>query len=640
MAGTGEVDPAGRIGLGRKWMTRLEDQIEFMKRLLVIGIVASLTMAKVHGQDTAKFYGPVVANTIADKYVSAYYQHIGGYLGYRLDVNLEKRLLQIDSATILAGVEHRPGAQTWIGEHVGKFLFSASKTYACSHDPRLRSLMDAMVRTYITCQLPDGYLGTYLVKDRWTEWDVWAHKYAIIGLLNYYSVTGYQPALETAERSADLICRTFGDDSAKRDLMPAGEHDGLAPGSILEPMVDLYRYTANPKYLAFCRYILRAYEQPDGPRVISQLEKYGDVTKVGDAKAYEMLSCFLGILKYFKLTGEEKYLRILEAAWTDITTHRLYITGTASDHEIFVSAGVLKATNADDMGEGCVTVTWIQFNLSLLQITGETRYAEELERSVYNHLLAAENPQSGCVSYYTALQGAKPYRCDQGYSCCLSSVPRGISLIPEMIGGKINGCFSVLLYENAVASTTVRGSDGEEISLAVRSITRFPRDGVVEFEVEPAKAAEFTINFRVPEWAANFRAVVGGESYAGRKGGMLAVKRRWKAGDRVKINFDMPVEVLPGGLSYPNAIAIKRGPQVLAIDKGLNAGIDSLSGVNFMGSLRFSDADAALPADWDWKEAFYLDVQVNHVPQKVVLVPFAEAGQKTDPVEVWIARRN
>ncbi len=59
-----------------------------------------------------------------------------------------------------------------------------------------------------------------------------------------------------------------------------------------------------------------------------------------------------------------------------------------------------------------------------------------------------------------------------------------------------------------------------------------------------------------------------------------------------------------------------------------------------MGSLRFSDADAALPADWDWKEAFYLDVQVNHVPQKVVLVPFAEAGQKTDPVEVWIARRN
>jgi DUF1680 family protein len=629
-----------------------------MKRLLVIGILIPLMMAEVTGQDTAKFYGPVVPNRVVDRYVAATYRQIGGYLGYRLDANLEKRLLQIDSATILAGFEKRPGAQTWIGEHVGKFLFSASKTYAYSHDARLRRLMDAMVRSYIACQLPDGYLGTYLVKDRWTEWDVWAHKYAIIGLVNYYAVTGYEPALEAAERAADLICRTFGDDSAKRDLMPAGEHDGLAPGSILEPMVDLYRYTADPKYLAFCRYILRAYEQPDGPKIISQLEKYDDVTKVGDAKAYEMLSCFLGILKYYKLTGEEKYLRILEAAWTDITTHRLYITGTASDHEIFVGTGVLKATNADDMGEGCVTVTWIQFNLSLLQITGETRYAEELERSVYNHLLAAENPKSGCVSYYTALQGVKPYRCDQGYSCCLSSVPRGISLIPEVIGGKIGDTFSVLLYENGVASTKVRGFDGGDVGLVVKSKTRFPADGIVEFEMEPTRKAVFTINFRVPEWAENFKAAVtsgqmiaegvngsvcgfiGGEIYQGRKGEMLAIRRTWAWGDRVIVTFDMPVEVLPGGISYPNAVAIKRGPQVLAIDKGLNEGIDSLVAVGHVNGLKLADASAVLPADWGWKEAFYLGANVDGDPKKVVLVPFAEAGQKSGEVAVWIVRRN
>src|ERR1700744_5126039 len=108
--------------------------------------------------------------------------------------------------------------------------------------------------------------------------------------------------------------------------MPAGEHNGLAPGSILEPMVDLYRYTGDPKYLAFCRYILRAFEQPTGPKIVSNLERTANVTKVGDAKAYEMLSCFLGILKYYKLTGEEKYLHLLEQAWSDIVAHRLYIT--------------------------------------------------------------------------------------------------------------------------------------------------------------------------------------------------------------------------------------------------------------------------------------------------------------------------
>ena len=605
-----------------------------LQRLLACCLTISPILAHANVPDTC---GPIVPNAIADKYVSAYYQDIGGYLGHRLDMNREKRLLQIDSATILSGFEKRPGAQTWIGEHVGKFLFSASKTYACSHDPQLRRLMDNIVRSYIACQLPDGYLGTYLDKDRWTEWDVWAHKYAIIGLLTYYSVTGYQPALETAKRAANLICNTFGD-GGKRDLMTAGEHAGLAPGSILEPMVDLYRYTNDPKYLAFCRYILRAYEQPDGPKIISQLEKYGDVTKVGDAKAYEMLSCFLGILKYYKLAGEEKYLHLLQTAWTDITTHRLYITGTASDHEIFVKAGVLNATNDDKMGEGCVTVTWIQFNLSLLQITGELKYAQEIERSVYNHLLAAENPLTGCVSYYTAFLGPKPYRCDQGYSCCLSSVPRGISLIPEMIGGKINGQFSVLLYENGLASTNIPTADSKEIKLLVRSATKFPSEGLVEFEIEPSRSATFPINFRVPEWSANFKATIGDKTYEGKRGDLLAIQRKWQPGDHVRITFEMPVEVLPGGISYPNAVAIKRGPQVLAIDKALNPGIDTLATVRYLAASELSHTGPPLPASWDWNEVFYLDAKVNNAPQKLLLVPFAEAGQNATPIAVWITK--
>ena len=593
----------------------------------------------------AGWYGPVVPNKVADRYVPASYQDIGGYLGYRLDVNLQKRLLHIDSATILAGVERRPGAQTWIGEHVGKFLFSASKTYAYSHDPQLRQLMDAVVHTYIACQMPDGYLGTYLYKDRWTEWDVWAHKYAIIGLVSYYSVTGYKPALETARRAADLICRTFGDDSAKRDLMQAGEHNGLAPGSILEPMVDLYRYTGNPTYLAFCRYILRAYEQQDGPQIVSRLEKSADVTKIGDAKAYEMLSCFLGILKYYKLTGEEKYLHLLQEAWTDIVTHRLYITGTASDHEIFVQTGILKASNADMMGEGCVTVTWIQFNLALLQVTGELKYSAEIERSVYNQLLAAEDPQTGCVSYYTALMGVKPYRCDQGFSCCLSSVPRGISLIPEMIGGKIDGNFTVLLYENGVAATSVSGSDGSAVPLVVRSSTRFPADGLVDLSIEPARPAAFTIDLRVPAWAGNFYAEVAGERYSATKGGIVSIKRSWKKGDAVRISFTMPVEVLPGGISYPHAVAFRRGPQILALDKALNPGVDSLSNISYAGGsgqtgaavgLRLTDASAALPAAWIWKEAFYLDAKIGDTSKKVILVPFAESSQTTGDVAVWV----
>lgn len=608
-----------------------------MKKALVFLVLCIIGSAYAQDVKPVKFYGPIVPNKIHDQYAPAYYQNVGGLLGYRMQVNLEKRLLQIDSGILLSGFKKRPGAQTWIGEHVGKFLFSASKTYAYSHDPRIKHLMDDMVQKYIACQMPDGYLGTYLPKDRWTEWDVWAHKYAIIGLLNYYSVTGYKPALETAKKAADLICRTFGDEPGKRDLMTAGEHVGLAPGSILEPMVDLYRYTNDPKYLDFCRYILRAFEQPDGPKLISQLEKYGDVTKVGDAKAYEMLSCFLGILKYYKLTGEQKYLTLLQTAWTDITGNRLYITGTSSDHEIFRETGILRAENKDDMGEGCVTVTWIQFNLQLLQITGNPKYAEELERSVYNHLLAAENPQTGCVSYYTALMGPKPYRCDQGYSCCLSSVPRGISLIPEMMGGKINGVYTILFYENGQATEKAKANDGSFLSLKIKTVTQFPLDGKVSLAVDPSRTATFALNFRVPLWSEDFIAIVSGKTYHGEKGKLLSIPRTWKPGDKIELSFKMPVQVIPGGLSYPNDVAIKRGPQVFAIDQSLNQGIDSLSHVIYPTTAEtLTDEKASVPASWGWKEAYSMQMKVNNTQQKVILVPFSEAGQSASNITVWI----
>jgi uncharacterized protein len=290
------------------------------------------------------------------------------------------------------------------------------------------------------------------------------------------------------------------------------------------------------------------------------------------------------------------------------------------------------------MGEGCVTVTWIQFNLALLQLTGELKYSAEIERSVYNQLLAAEDPQTGCVSYYTALMGIKPYRCDQGYSCCLSSVPRGISLIPELIGGNIDGAFTILLYENGTANTTIHSSTGLAIPLTIKSTTRFPADGRVTLTFDPGRPAEFTINLRVPDWAQNFSAEVAGQYYSATNRSILSIKRTWKKGDTVRISFAMPVQVLPGGLSYPNAVAFKRGPQVLALDKSLNPGVDTLSNITYAAARtsQLTDASAALPPTWSWKEAFYLDAKIGDTSKKVMLVPFAEAGQTTGDVAVWV----
>ena len=586
-----------------------------------------------------KLFEPIVPNKIADRFVPASLQQISGFLGYRMNVNLEKRLLQIDSTTILSGFRKRPGSQVWLGEHVGKFLFSASRTYRYSNDARLKKLTDDIVRQYVACQLPDGYLGTYLPKDYWTEWDVWAHKYAIIGLLNYYSITGNQTALTAAKRVGDLMCRTFGDEPGKRDIIVAGDHVGLAPGSILEPMADLYRYTADSKYLGFCEYILRAFEHSNGPKIISGVEKYGRVTQVGDAKAYEMLSCFLGILKYYKITGEPRYLKDLEIAWEDICKNRLYITGTSSIEECFQQDGVMSAENKNKMGEGCVTTTWLQFNLQLLQITGDPKYSQEMERTVYNHLFAAENPQTGCVSYYTALQGAKPYKCDQGFSCCLSSIPRGISLIPDLVWGKINGVFSILMAESGAVTDTIVAHDNSRITLKIESSTNFPLDGKVKYIIKPSATKIFALNFRVPEWVKKYTATIGKQTYQGVPGKLLRIERKWNTNGVVNISFEIPVEVLSGGKSYPGKIALKRGPQVLAVDSHLNLQDSLKELICLKEKVKLNDARKSLPADWSWRQAYSVAMMANQKPVNVILVPFSEAGQKGSEIITWIGSK-
>ena len=276
--------------------------------------------------------------------------HLDGWIGSRI----AGRLATIDMDRLLEGYRHRPGRQSWDGEHVGKWLHAATLAWVNTGDPALRAKLDYTVAELSKCQLADGYLGTYLDKDRWTEWDVWAHKYNLIGLLTYVQYTGNQEPLPVCRRMADLLCRTFGDTPGKRDIIPAGEHAGMAPTSVLEPMVLLYRMTGEERYLDFCKYILRSWEQDNGPHIISRLLELKRVDKVGDAKAYEMLSCLNGALEYYRATGGDR--KILEAclnAWGDIVNHRLYLTGAASYYEVFHDDFDLP--NTDDVGETCVT---------------------------------------------------------------------------------------------------------------------------------------------------------------------------------------------------------------------------------------------------------------------------------------------
>lgn len=586
---------------------------------------------------------PIVENQVPDPFRFTEFEavHLGGMLGARLDINRQRRLRRVDEAGLLAGYLQRPGRQNWIGEHVGKYLEAASNTWRNTHDAELKARTDRILYVLLHTQGDDGYLGTYVPERRWTSWDVWSHKYNLVGLLAYYQTTGYAPALSAARRIGDLLCRTFGNGPGQPRLVESGTHVGMASTSVLDPVVDLYRMTGDEKYLRFARYIVAAYDEPDGPGIVETLIRGRGVNEVANGKAYELLSNLVGLVKLHKLTGEERLLRAATAAWADIVRHRLYLTGAASSFEQFRGDGELPASERDNMGEGCVTTTWIQFNHQLFTLTGEPGYFDEIEKSVYNHLLGAENPRNGCVSYYTALLGVKPYSC--GITCCLSSVPRGISLVPSFFYGNRRGTPTVLLYESGSVRDTVLTAGGTKQGFQLEATSLFPRTGRVAYRLNIAGAAQFTLSFRVPRWAENFTATVGSHAYRGTPGEYLDIQREWHPGDGITVTFDLPIRVVPGGKSYPDRIAFLRGPQVLAHDDTLtpfpDGPIDQRR-VEAPENVRVEESPAGLPPDWVGKQVYAVPVPAA-VPstRPLLLVPFADAGQSGGRVTVWLPAR-
>ena len=322
---------------------------------------------------------------------------IEGWLGERIDLNVSGRLEVVDTAPLLAGFIRKPGSHPWIGEHVGKWIHAATLAWAYTGNSALKVKLDSVVAELIASQEPDGYLGTYIPSQRFglypdADWDVWCNSYSMIGLLTYYKYTGNAPALEAARRVADLLIATF---PARKSILSAGTHVGMAATSVLVPVVELYRLTGDERYLAFARYIVAAYDEPGGPRIVQTLLARKGVSLTANGKAYEMLANLMGICDLARATGDRQLLLAVTNGWEDIVRNRLYLTGTASNHEHFGDDHQLPNGEDAQIGETCVTTTWIQLNQQLLQLTGGAVYADEIERSLYNHLTAAQNPTGG-----------------------------------------------------------------------------------------------------------------------------------------------------------------------------------------------------------------------------------------------------
>jgi uncharacterized protein len=530
-----------------------------------------------------------------------------GWFGARVEGNVQ-RLLDVDVNVLLAGFRHRPGEHPWIGEHIGKWIHAATLASHDNGSNELRNRVDEAVAGLIATQEPDGYLGTYAPDFRFgsfpgSDWDVWTHTYCLIGLLTYHQHGGDTAALAAARRAADLLVDTFGDDRA--DILPAGWHTGMAATAVLEPLCVLYRLTGDPRYLEFCRYILRAWDSPHGPRVRSELLESGRVSRVGNGKAYEMLVNIVGLLELARATGDRDDLRAAVVAWNDIVAHHRYITGTASFGEHFHEPDELPDSTSVNMGETCVTVTWLQLSTMLLEQTGEAKYADEIERTLFNHLPAAQRRDGGAWSYYTPLTGYREF--DSGISCCISSGPRGIAAATSSIFAIGEpGELVVAQYLAAGASLATEGGP-----VAIRLETRVQVQGTARLVLDAPHPVRLSLTFRHPPWATKF--TVDGEPATADDGWIRLPQRQFVGHHVVDLRFGIELRLVAGDGWNRLRVCVAHGPQVLAhpYDTASTYALDHLDALvpGSPGELRIRIAN---PLERDTRT--------------VIAIPFADAG--------------
>ena len=569
----------------------------------------------------------VIANRVADAQDAQVPDrvHLDGMVGARMQAN-DARLLGIDVDRLLEGYRKRPGRQSWDGEHIGKWLHAATLSWANTGDARLRTKLAQAVESLIACQEDDGYLGTYTADDRWTEWDVWAHKYNLIGLLTYIRYTGDRTPLSCCTRMADLLCATFGD--RRLDIVD-GWHQGMAPTSVLEPMVWIYQLTGDERYRDFCVYILRAWESDNGPRIVSRLIEGRGVREVGNAKAYEMLSCLNGLLEWHRVTGDVTFRHAAENAWQDIVANHRYITGASSVREFFIADGL---PETDNVGETCVTVTWLQFNAHLLRLTGEARYAHEIERLLYNQLPGAQRPDGAAWGYYVQMRGVKPYSASLDGHCCLSSGPRGFALIPSF--ALTTDPEGVVVNMHEAGEARLRLTDGTSVRLAIAG--RYPAGEQIVATIGLDAPRAFVVKMRIPDWCNASALQVGDANgpVSTDARGYVAIARTWGNGDRIILSLPATPRIVRGDRLQAGRIAVCCGPFVLATDTALQAGPGaSLVGVDLAPLDVAAERAPAGHADWKWAQVFR--IKTSHGTR--LLAPFATAGADgASTYRVWL----
>jgi uncharacterized protein len=533
----------------------------------------------------------------------------GGFWEPRRKTNVEKSiptLLQlleehgaVDNFRRLSGkkqVERKGPLYT--DSDLYKWMEAVAWVLASEDRPELRRTFDALTADILAAQEPSGYLNTYFQEDRkaqrWQE-QVRGHELYCLGhmlqaAIAYYRATGNRTLLDGGIRFVDHLVRDFG--PGKQPLLAGHPEIELA-------LVELYRTTGERKYLTLAGYILTGEQERlkltpqqvaymfSGRPFIERTIMEGHAVRAGYAAS--------GAADYWMETGEAAYGATLERLWQDMVRSKMYITGGIGSRSAGEAFGdPYELPNAKAYTESCAAIANLLWNWRMLQATGEARFTDVMETALYNSINSGMSLSGTMYCYRNPLELTREASAsirNPWYSttCCPPNLERMFASLPGYFYGTSAEGLWVHFYDRNQMNWKLAGGT----PLSVTMETKYPWEGAVEMTVSPRAEKEFTVFLRIPGWSESTRVSVNGVAVAGKPeaGRYLAVRRRWKAGDKVQLAFSMtPREIVshPRALENQGRVAVQRGPLVYILEQEGQA-----DGVNVLESKLLLTGDGA-----------------------------------------------
>jgi DUF1680 family protein len=466
-----------------------------------------------------------------------------------------------------------------------KWLEAVGFALQSEDHPRLRAMAEKTIDEVVAIQEPSGYLNAHWVGDLAgrrliPETMEFGHElynlgHMLQGAIAYYRATGNRQLLDAGAKFADYLARDFG--PGKKPLLAGHPEVEMA-------LIELYRTTGEKRYLDLAGYLLGGDERLDRPlsRVIYTFSgtPFVDRKQLEGHSVRAMYACS-GATDYYLETGDRNYWNTLERLWNDLVDGKMYITGGIGSRWTGEAFGEpYELPNGRSYAETCAAIGEMMWNWRMLAATGEARFTDVIELSLYNAINVGMSLSGTLYCYRNPLESSgvdEPnWQSDDGtvrnpwydVLCCPPNIERTFASLPGYFYSTSSDGLYLHLFHNSDLDWHLE--DGT--ALGVTQKTDYPWDGAVSVQVNPAEAHEFTFYLRIPGWARSAQVAVNSTAVPGavRPGSYLPIRRTWNKGDEIRLTLPMQPQLIAANplLRENNSrTAVRRGPLVYALEK-------------------------------------------------------------------------